>query len=83
MEILDIVEVAAAVVSGSSVLALGLAKVFPKFAKFGPILSAVHKFLSALALNHDKPADPGPAKPAVAKVKLVRDAKGKVIGVRK
>lgn len=82
MDMFDIVTVAAEVVAGASVVSLGLAKVFPKFAKFGPVLTAVHKLLSLLALNHDKP-DPGPAKSAVGKAKLVRDPKsGKVIGFK-
>lgn len=82
MDLNSVVDVVTGVVAGASVLSLALTKVFPKLAKVGPVLQFVSKLLRMLALN-PKPADPGPAKPAVAKALVVRDPKtGKVVSVR-
>ena len=84
MDMHDLIVVAAEVIAGASVLSLGLAKVFPKFGKFGPFLTGIAKVLKLLALNHKDRQDPGPVKPAVGKVKVLRDPKtGKVVGFRR
>lgn len=82
MDLSDVVSVVTAVVTGASVLSLGLAKVFPSLGKFSPFLTAMAKVLKVLALNH-RDRDPGPAKPAVRKVRVLRDPKsGKIVGFR-
>lgn len=82
MDFLDIATKGLEFVGGASVLSLTVAKMFPKLRKFGPFLTALSKVLGMLALNH-KPRDQGPAKPAVRKVRVLRDSKtGKVIGFR-